>query len=379
MRILHTADWQIGAHLAFLGEGAAAAREKRFETVATLVDLAVAEAVDCVLVAGDVFDSPDLSEASLRRVLTLLEGLGDVPVVLLPGNHDPSVPGGVWDRALWKHVPSNVLRALTPRELEVREDLAVYPCPVRQKSSRLDPTRWIPKRADGDQRYRVGLAHGALDVLPHRGNFPIGTGRAEEAGLDYLALGDWHTPMVQGRIAYSGSPEPGSFRERDSGHALIVDLPEPGAEPQIEQRRVAALAWQKLVRRIDHEADLGALARALHPLRSELVLDLQVEIGDTQLVAAVEDFVEELRAEAFFLRSDCQALPQRSLDDLGQPLASELDAELLQALHDLENGGSRQNAGALQVDGAALTLEELVEARRQLSLLAQRASDGATR
>lgn len=372
MRILHTADWQLGAHLAFLGEGAAAAREKRFETVSALVDLAVEENVDCMLVAGDVFDSADVSETSVRRVLGLLERLGEVPVVLLPGNHDPSVPGGVWDRTVWTKASTNVLRALRPREMEVCEGLAVYPCPVAQKTSRLDPTRWIPARAADDRRVRVGLAHGALDILPNAVNFPISASRAEEAGLDYLALGDWHTPLVQGLTAYSGSPEPGSFRERDSGHALLVDLPGPGEPPQIEQRRVGALVWQKHVRRIDDSTDLRSLADALPADRENLVLDLSLEVADPQSLTAAASLIEELRAETFFLRAECEMLPLQSLDEIGQPLASELDAELAAALVDHKEGGAPPDD--LAVDGVSLNAEELLEARRQLARLAHRAA-----
>src|SRR5690606_5905625 len=57
-RFLHTADWQIGRQYArFAPEDALALAEARLSAVERLADIAHQEAVDAVLVAGDVFDA----------------------------------------------------------------------------------------------------------------------------------------------------------------------------------------------------------------------------------------------------------------------------------------------------------------------------------
>jgi DNA repair protein SbcD/Mre11 len=85
MRILHTADWHVGKvlkgrsrvdeHTAVLGE---------------IVDIARAEDVDVVIVAGDVFDAaapaPAAQSLVMRTLLTLRED--DRQVIVLAGNHD---------------------------------------------------------------------------------------------------------------------------------------------------------------------------------------------------------------------------------------------------------------------------------------------------
>jgi DNA repair exonuclease SbcCD nuclease subunit len=58
IRILHTADWQIGKQFESLGapsDKLAYLRQERFNVVRRIGDLAASENVDAVLVAGDVF------------------------------------------------------------------------------------------------------------------------------------------------------------------------------------------------------------------------------------------------------------------------------------------------------------------------------------
>ena len=57
LRLLHTADVHLGARHADLGDRAAMQRERQFAAFVATVDLALAEKVDLVLIAGDLFDS----------------------------------------------------------------------------------------------------------------------------------------------------------------------------------------------------------------------------------------------------------------------------------------------------------------------------------
>jgi len=57
LRIIHTADVHLGARHDDLGEQASAQRERQFAAFVATVDLAIAEKVDLVLIAGDLFDS----------------------------------------------------------------------------------------------------------------------------------------------------------------------------------------------------------------------------------------------------------------------------------------------------------------------------------
>src|SRR5688572_32447176 len=85
MRLLHTSDWHIGRSLH--GTDLLAEQEAVLSGLASVV---VAESVDAVLVAGDVYDravpSADAT-AVLDRVVERLLKAG-AAVVMTPGNHD---------------------------------------------------------------------------------------------------------------------------------------------------------------------------------------------------------------------------------------------------------------------------------------------------
>ncbi len=53
---------------------------------------------DILLLAGDTFDNGRIPEAVTRRAGALLAE-ARMPVILLPGNHDPAMPDGVFHRS----------------------------------------------------------------------------------------------------------------------------------------------------------------------------------------------------------------------------------------------------------------------------------------
>ena len=69
------------------------------------MDLAKSEGVDFVVLAGDTFDSHEIDNLVVERAVEILSTVADLPVFVLPGNHDPLVAGGVWDRRAWLRRP----------------------------------------------------------------------------------------------------------------------------------------------------------------------------------------------------------------------------------------------------------------------------------
>ena len=85
MRLLHTADWHLGRLMRGKSRG------EEFEAVlGEIVEIAEAERVDALIVAGDIFDSASPPPEAERLLFeTLRELIGRrVQVVLLAGNHD---------------------------------------------------------------------------------------------------------------------------------------------------------------------------------------------------------------------------------------------------------------------------------------------------
>jgi len=86
MRILHTADWHLGRTL----EGRSRLDEQA-QFLDELCALAEEEAIDLVLLAGDVFDTvnpPAAAEQLFYESISRLADKGRRPVVIIAGNHD---------------------------------------------------------------------------------------------------------------------------------------------------------------------------------------------------------------------------------------------------------------------------------------------------
>jgi len=89
IRLLHTADWHLGAAL----QGWSREAEHR-TALAQLVAIAGARAVDAIIVAGDIFDSLNPSAEAQRLLYDTLRDLRAAcpraTIALIAGNHDPA-------------------------------------------------------------------------------------------------------------------------------------------------------------------------------------------------------------------------------------------------------------------------------------------------
>jgi DNA repair exonuclease SbcCD nuclease subunit len=285
VRFIHTADWQLGLRAHFIpGEAGAAVREERFRTVRRIGEVAREAGAEFVLVAGDVFEHHALKPDTVRRAL---DAMGDipVPVYLLPGNHDPLTSDALYRRELWLHERPSHVHVLDSREPVVaREGVALFGCPLLERHTLGDTTEHLSPELGPADHVRIGVAHGGIkeilegmvgeDEPLHN---TIALGRAEQARLDYLALGDWHgTLKINERTWYSGTPEATRFKERDPGSVLVVEIEGPGAVPRVTMRPVRGMEWRKETFTLDSEADLEGLERSLEriPKKDMTLLEL---------------------------------------------------------------------------------------------------------
>jgi len=273
MRFLHTSDWHLGLHIRHAAQAASRLREERWAAVGRVAGIAREQAVDFVVIAGDVFDSNAPPPAEIREAAALLEAF-PAPVYLIPGNHDPDVPGGPWEHPSWSESP-NVTLLLRTEAIPVN-GCTLYPCPLRSRWQGHQPLDWIPPRRPEDG-IRLGLAHGGLATSG--GSIPVDA--ALRYDLDYLALGDWHSssPDLQPgvRQAYSGTPETDAFGQRESGLVLVVEIEGPLDRPRISRHRSGRLEWRQRTVRFVHEGDATRLREELEADASpDVLLHLEV-------------------------------------------------------------------------------------------------------
>ena len=365
LRVIHTADWQIGKPY-----GTVADEQKRFRlqqerlaAVGRIRDAVRLNDAQLVLVAGDLFDSPTPSTSAVLEVLETI-GEMEVPVLVIPGNHDHGAPGTVWHREDFQRHRAQLapnLNLLLERQPLVLEQAVVLPCPLLRNKDSSDPTQWLRgldwSELPADQP-RIVLAHGGVHGFGGRdyegdeeaqagANNLIDLSALPAAAIDYVALGDWHNlKQVSDQAWYPGTPEPDRFDQGDDnqrGQVLMVELAR-GALPQVRPLSTGRICWHNLSIRLSGDADLDRLERQLDELTAGRVSRdlLRLEVSGSLSLAGhrrYQQLIDDLgnRLLRLRLKGECQQAPEaaeleeltaRSEDPLIARVAQELQRRL---------------------------------------------------
>lgn len=341
MRILHLADVHLGAPLGNFAGYAARRREELEAAFRRAVEAALAEDVDLVLIAGDLFDShlPDADTVDLaRRELGRLRESG-IRVLAVPGTHDSLLrPDCVYRR---ESLPfDRLFNAPTferPERVEAGDTVVwVYgiACDPRRPGSGWETLARVP-----EEGIHVALAHAACRDRPDwtipPEDLPFDAGEIAGWGMDYVALGHYHNHRVfeeDGRVlaAYPGSVEGRDWTETGPRHALLVRWEAGPAGPRLRPIPVHSRILEACdldVGGAASEAEVGELIRERcppgrlwrivlvgepeTPLRPDsIAADLEAAYGHVQIVDAttlvssrhVADLCEEQTVRGEFFR-----------------------------------------------------------------------------
>ena len=268
MKLLHTADWHLGAKLG---------RHDRLQdhqaALRALLEVAATERPDLIVHAGDLFDAYRPPYRALRLGITALQRLAKIaPTVVISGNHDSSALFDVLDAMAAMASPRRLWFVTQPCVREF-DELAEVPVALacvpfippgaitdyatgdasRFEGDYADGIRSINDRVIGDARRAVGpqgivlyTAHLHVDGA-RPGNserrFSVGEDHATHTkGLHralYCAFGHIHDPQplpgsAPGR--YAGSLIPLDYGEgRQTKHAVVVTI---GDDVQVAEREL---------------------------------------------------------------------------------------------------------------------------------------------
>lgn len=357
VRIVHTADWQLGKPFGRFPEDVRAAlAESRLDVIDTIGALALARKAGHVLVAGDVFDNLDPGDRILVQALSRMGKVG-VQWWLMPGNHDHARADGLWSRVRIK-ASVNINVVDTARAIELEDGAWLLPAPLEHRRTRDDPTSYFSDMATPAGATRIGLAHGSIAEFGGSSEATnlIPPDRWRTARLDYLALGDWHGHLlVNERTAYSGTPEVDRFGRDDLGSVIVADVA-PGDPPRLERVETGRYRWlaeQWEIASVEDATRLLAAFRHDNDLaRTLLDLKLTGAASLADRVSILGVLGNELAHEVRWLgvASD-QLVPRPTVDDLANidvqgTLAAV--ASVLQAQIDLGGPGSALAGAALE-------------------------------
>ncbi|MCI1017285.1 exonuclease SbcCD subunit D [Microbacterium sp. C5A9] len=254
MRILHTSDWHIGR--TFHGSST---MDALAEVLAALTEQVRENAVDVVVVAGDVFDSATPAGAAYTLLGDALVALHDTgaTVIVTSGNHDSAARLGFQARLLRDgiHVltdplaigepvtvndadgpvrffgipylePAIVRQHWADTELRTQAQTLAHAMDIVRQGMQENPGRSVAiahcfaAGVDATIGLEREVRQGGLDVVP----------LAVFDGPDYVALGHIHgRQQISGRVRYSGAPLHYSFGEQNKPRgSWLVDLDATG-------------------------------------------------------------------------------------------------------------------------------------------------------
>ncbi len=322
MRFIHTADWQIGKPFRNFGDKESLLRQARLTAIETIGSLALRENATHVLIAGDLYDTESPTQKTLLEPLERMRRFPTISWHVIPGNHDPHRGNGLWDRVLSHGLPPNLHLHLTPEPAALGKAAMLLPAPLRRKSEATDLTAWMDGAATAQGLIRIGLAHGSITDFNSGGeaNNPIAPDRAKRAGLNYLALGDWHRTQAVGPATwYAGTPETDRFNSQEQGQVLLVEIAGPDATPIVTPNVTGAYRWLSLSQMVSAEADVDAIETQLRALPGLSSLLLRLDItGALPLATRAELSRRTARLEAamFWLETNTEGLLVRpTLED----------------------------------------------------------------
>jgi DNA repair exonuclease SbcCD nuclease subunit len=181
--------------------------------LAAVVATARGLSADIVLLAGDTFEGNHLGTEILDRAGRCLAEAG-IPIVILPGNHDPALPGSVFVRGRFADIPNLAILGVTHDEAV---PFAAFDLEIWGRAHR-DYLDMAPLQGPRPRstRWQVALGHGHYEppetrANPLRPSWVFGDEEIAATGADYLALGHWDRAARVGDgtvpAYYSGSPD----------------------------------------------------------------------------------------------------------------------------------------------------------------------------
>jgi DNA repair exonuclease SbcCD nuclease subunit len=311
-RFLHAADIHLDSPLTGLGkfEEASVVRIQAAtrEALEGLVQYALDEAVDFVVIAGDLYDG-DWKDH--RTGLFFVQQMGrlkqaGVPVFVLKGNHDAA---SQISKSL--QLPENVRvfnhrkpQSFTLDELDVV--LHGQSFPKQHLHDNLVPAYPAPTEA----HFNIGVLHTALEGgTVHADYAPCSLEELRNKGYDYWALGHVHQHRIfetEPHIVYPGNLQGRSIRETGPKGACLVTV-EGGVVSAVDHVPLDVVRWTLLeidVSEAESFADVTELVtESIHTAVDEQadgrLLACRIELrGETDLDGLLRAQLVDLRAEA---------------------------------------------------------------------------------
>lgn len=236
-RFIHTAD----LHLDSLFAGMKGLsdnirhhlRESTFGALTQLVEVAIAEQVDFIVISGDVYDAADRSLRAQLSLQAAFDQLGyhGIHVYLIHGNHDPldglRLHGKQGDHV---HVFGPKVEHFIAKRCSDQQEVAVVSGISYPTSKVTENTALHFIRDKESSLFHIAIHHANLDGDPeHETYSPCTRHDLSASGYDYWALGHIHQRAIiqeSPHIVYPGNIQGRSIKEIGAKGCYVVEVKE---------------------------------------------------------------------------------------------------------------------------------------------------------
>ena len=310
-RFIHAADPHLDSPLQGLeshdGAPVGLLRGATRRALENLVQLAIDEAVDFLVIAGDVYDGDwkDYSTGLFFRGQMVRLFDKRIPVYLIAGNHDAA---SVISKKLT--LPENV-HVFSTRSAETKE-VAGHPVAIHGQGfpNRAVPENLVikyPPAVAG--KFNLGVLHTSLTGKPGHDTYaPCSESDLRAKGYGYWALGHIHQPEVISQdpwIVFAGNCQGRHIKETGPRGCRLVTVSDSLQVASAEWRTLDVLRWQELnvdLSGLETEADAlrrvsEAMSNAVAAAEGRLVAARMVITGTTALHGSLHRDGQHWRAQ----------------------------------------------------------------------------------
>ncbi|WP_297712444.1 DNA repair exonuclease [Clostridium sp.] len=227
IKVLHCADLHFDTPFKELSkEVSDASKNELLEVFKNIIDLAIDENIEVLLIAGDVFDNLTVNKNTLFFISDQIRRINNIKVFISPGNHDPYNEKSFYNIINW---PENVYIFNGDMEFkEVKElNLIIWGAGFRSNYENETLLRGI--NVDND-KINIMILHGEIASTSSKNEYnPIYINDIYNSNIDYIALGHRHkfSGILKAGMttyAYSGCPQGRGFDEEGEKGVVIGEV-----------------------------------------------------------------------------------------------------------------------------------------------------------
>ena len=201
-------------------------KEELLEVFSRIIELALINSVDILLLTGDIFDNLTVDKKTLFFIKSQIERIRDIRVFISPGNHDPYNEKSFYKIIEW---PENVYVFKDKLESVKIEELKTVVWGVAFTSNYIRKS--LLKNIRVEEEYiNIMTMHGELSNSDEGNEYnPITKEDIGKSGLNYIAIGHRHNfsgiqKSNNTYYSYAGCPQGRGFDEIGDKGVILGDV-----------------------------------------------------------------------------------------------------------------------------------------------------------